>query len=85
MKKELQNMAGVSLSEMSSLKKDNKVTSADYIKKMSGINEGTDDITINEKRDIDKIYLKLLEKFEDDTDTINSIKEVFSNVHIKGE
>lgn len=83
MRFEIKEMAGVDNNQLPKDKKERKVTKSDSIRSMAGLNESSDDILVEDKNGIDKLYRKLLEEFEDDTDSINKIKEVFSKVVIK--
>lgn len=79
MKEYLLKMAGVRGSAIEK-NNDEKVSEAESIRKMSGLNESVDSIIIETTQDVDKLYLRLAENFKDDADVLNQIKDIFSKV-----
>jgi|GEM_PF-5229064 DNA-directed RNA polymerase subunit F len=78
MKDYLQKMAGVNPSAIN--KKDENVSEADSIRKMSGLEESIGSIIIEDTQDVDKVYVALAERFQDNADVLNEIKDIFSKV-----
>jgi hypothetical protein len=84
MKEYLKNMAGLhEESPVGKLKNHEKDTSsADYMRRMSGLNEEYKEnrILIEDIDDVDNVYLQLLKEFGDDTEATDKIKSVFSRI-----
>lgn len=85
MKEYLKNMAGLNEeSPVNKLKTEEErdTSSADYMRRMSGLNEEYREnrILVEDIDDLDKIYIQLLKEFEEDTDSTNKIKDVFSRI-----
>lgn len=82
MREIIQKMAGENIKSRNKQqnKKNDRIT---QIKKLSGLNEdfsGEKKIYINKPKDVEKFYHALVKAFEDEGETLNTIKGIFKKV-----